>query len=59
MRASSIYIIGFDQNMDKVEKIDRVYFENNRIRDLKFDNENELFFILFESTPALGVLKIS
>ncbi len=59
LRASSIYIIGFDQNMDKVEKIDRVYFENNRIRDLKFDNENELFFILFESTPALGVLKIS
>ena len=59
LRASSIYIIELKSNMSEMVSIDRVYFENNRIRDLKYDKENEMFLILFESTPALGVLKLN
>ena len=30
---------------------------DHRIRDLKYDEINEVFYILFENIPAVGVLK--
>ena len=55
LRAQSIYILelskDFQLNGQKRIKL------NNRIRDLKYDKENDLFLIIFENTPALGVLK--
>lgn len=59
LRASSIYILEIDKSMKKIANTDRVYFETNRIRDLKYDSENNVFLILFENTPAIGVLKIN
>ena len=35
-----------------------LYFSQQRIRDIEYDYENKVFFILFENTPSIGVLKI-
>ena len=43
--------------MEKVLKTDRISFGDNRIRDLKYDADNEVFLIVFENTPAIGTLK--
>ena len=29
-----------------------------RIRDIEYDQENDLFFLMFEFTPSIGVLKL-
>ena len=46
-----------NDKLNKVEKEDRIYFGNERIRDLEYDSENEVFFIIDEITPSIGVLK--
>ena len=57
LRAASIYILEVDKDMEKILKTDRISFGDNRIRDLKYDNENQVFLIIFENTPAVGILK--
>lgn len=57
LRAESIYILNVLSG-SKVEMIERVNL-NNRVRDLKYDNENDLFFVILENTPSFGVLKFN
>lgn len=57
LRAESIYILKVLNN-SKVEIIERVNLKS-RIRDLKYDNENDLFFVILENTPSFGVLKFN
>jgi glucose/arabinose dehydrogenase len=57
LRAGSIYVYELNDKLNKVEKEDRIYFGNERIRDLEYDSENEVFFIIDEITPSIGVLK--
>ena len=57
LRAESIYILKILEN-SKVEMIERVNLKN-RIRDLKYDNENDLFFVILENTPSFGVVKFN
>ena len=59
LRAASIYILEIDDDMEKVLKTDRISFGDNRIRDLKYDADNEVFLIVFENTPAIGTLKFN
>jgi glucose/arabinose dehydrogenase len=59
LRAGSIYILNIDKNMKKILDTDRIFFKNKRIRDLKYDKKSKLFFILFENTPSVGVLKVN
>ena len=59
LRAGSIYILEIDTKFEKITQTDRIFFKNNRIRDLKYDKKNKIFFILFENTPSIGVLKIN
>lgn len=56
LRAESVYIIQLSKNL-QIEDSTRIKFDN-RIRDIKFDDENNLFLVIFENTPSLGVLKI-
>ena len=56
LRAGSIYLIKTDKEFNKVLNEDRIFFPQQRIRDLKYDEENHTFFLLFESVPSLGVL---
>jgi hypothetical protein len=55
LRAESIYVIE-DKNEKKLNVVDRIKFDN-RIRDLKFDKKEDIFYIIFENTPAVGILK--
>ena len=59
LRAGSIYIIQTDEEIKKIISEDRLYFKEQRIRDLKYDSDLNVFFILFEYTPSIGVLKYS
>lgn len=58
LRAGSIYMIDFSEDMKKVLQVNRFYFGNTRIRDLKYDKKTQRFFMVFENTPAIGVFKI-
>ena len=58
LRAGSIYIYKINDTFEKILEEDRIYFHSKRIRDIKYDAENKLFFIIFEFTPSIAVLKI-
>ncbi len=57
LRAASIYILELDDDIKKIKNLSRLYFGNTRVRDLKYDKETKFFFMIFENTPAIGVLK--
>ena len=59
LRAGSIYIFNFDNSLKKILKEDRLFFKEQRIRDLEYDPELGVFFVLFEYTPSIGILKYS
>lgn len=56
LRAGSIYVIQINENFNKIIDEDRIYFQQ-RIRDIEYDQENDLFFLIFENVPSIGVLK--
>ena len=58
LRAASIYVIKVNDEINKILDEDRIYFPEHRIRDIEYDNENDVFFILFEYTPSIGILKV-
>lgn len=58
LRAGSIYILKVNEKFDKILDEDRIHFLEQRIRDIEYDEENNLFFLLFETTPSIGVLKL-
>ena len=57
LRAGSIYIIDTDENLQKIESEDRLFFKEQRIRDIEYDKDLKVFFILFEITPSIGIVK--
>ena len=57
LRAGSIYIIETDKKFTKILNEDRLFFKEQRIRDLEFDEELNVFFVLFEYTPSIAVIK--
>jgi hypothetical protein len=59
LRAHSIYVLKVDKSFNKVLEVDRIYIPNNRIRDLKYDEENKNFLVILENVPALGVININ
>ena len=58
LRAGSIYIIETDNAVNKIINEDRLYFSERRIRDIKFDKEDKIFFLLFDNIPSMGTLKL-
>jgi len=58
LRAASIYIIKTNDEFNKIIDEDRIFFGQKRIRDIKYDEENKVFFLIFEFTPSIAVLKI-
>jgi glucose/arabinose dehydrogenase len=56
LRAGSVYIIEIDSKFSKIIEEDRVFFNEQRIRDIEFDEELGVFFLLFEKTPSIGIL---
>ena len=59
LRAASIYVVKVNNKFNKILDEDRIYFPDQRIRDIEYDEENNVLFLLFEFTPSIGVLKLS
>ena len=57
LRAESIYILELTKDYQITDQT-RINF-GSRIRDLKYDQENDIFLILLENIPAIGVLKFN
>ena len=51
LRASSIYLLSIDENFSQILNEDRIFFSNQRIRDIEYDENLNLIFIMFEVTP--------
>ena len=56
LRAGSIYVYELSKDLSKIVSEDRIFFGDQRIRDLDYDAENDLFFVLLEFTPSIGIL---
>ena len=59
LRAGSIYVIKINNKFNKILDEDRIYFSQKRIRDIEYDEENDVLFLMFEYTPSIGVLKLN
>ena len=49
------------RDFDKFDKIldeDRIYFLEQRIRDIEYDKVSDSFFLLFDPIPSIGILKL-
>jgi len=57
LRAASIYFLEVDKKFQEVKSLSRLYLDNTRIRDLKYDEKSESIFMILENTPAVGILK--
>ena len=57
LRAGSIYMIETDKSIKKILTEDRLFFKEQRIRDIEYDDELKLFLVLFEYTPSIGTIK--
>jgi hypothetical protein len=58
LRASSLYIIEIDNDLKNIFNKDRIFFSDQRIRDIAYDKESKAVFIIFEVTPSIGILKL-
>ena len=58
LRAGSIYVLEIDLKSEKILSEDRICFKNQGIRDLKYDEEKNLLFAIFELTPSIAVIKL-
>jgi hypothetical protein len=56
LRAMRILEYSFDTSNKKLKYEDQLQFDE-RIRDIAFDKKNNLYYIFFEDTPSLGILK--
>ena len=59
LRAGSIYVIKINDEFNKIIDEDRLFFPQRRIRDIEYDKENNVFFLIFEFTPSIGVLELN
>tara|TARA_Y100000590_G_scaffold440152_1_gene565202 strand:- start:656 stop:2014 length:1359 start_codon:yes stop_codon:yes gene_type:complete len=59
LRANSIYKIEINDQFNEIINEDRIYFSQRRIRDIEFDKENNVFLIMFELIPSIGILKLN
>ena len=59
LRATSLYVIKINDKFNKILDEDRIYFSQRRIRDIEYDNENKVFFLIFEYTPSIGILSLN
>lgn len=57
LRAESIYILELTKDYKIIDQT-RINV-GSRIRDLRYDKENDIFLILLENIPAIGVLKFN
>ena len=58
LRAGSIYLLQINERFSKIFNEDRIFFSDQRIRDLEYDENLNVIFLIFEVTPSIGVLSL-
>jgi hypothetical protein len=58
LRAGSIYLLKAKDDLSNIVAEDRIYFQNQRIRDIKYDKRNNALIMLFEMLPSIGIIKL-
>ncbi len=58
LRAASIYLLQINESFSKIFNEDRIFFSDQRIRDLEYDENLNVIFLIFEVTPSIGVLSL-
>ena len=58
LRAASIYLLKINEDFSKILDEDRIFFSDQRIRDIEYDEELNVIFLIFEVTPSIGVLSL-
>ena len=53
----SLHYFKLNQNKNNIEKIDSVIV-NERVRDIKFNNENNLIIMVLENSPSIGFISV-
>ena len=48
-----------DESFSKILNEDRIFFSNQRIRDIEYDKNLNVLFIIFEVTPSIGILSLN
>ena len=51
LRASSLYVIKTNNKITKILNEDRIYFNEKRIRDIKYDEDEDMLFLIFDNIP--------
>ena len=59
LRASSLYIIKVNNKITEIINEDRIYFGEKRIRDIKYDKDQDIIFLMFDNIPSFGTLKLN
>tara|TARA_Y100000590_G_scaffold461122_1_gene621997 strand:- start:104 stop:1474 length:1371 start_codon:yes stop_codon:yes gene_type:complete len=59
LRASSLYVIKTNNKITKILNEDRIYFNEKRIRDIKYDEDEDMLFLIFDNIPSFGTLKLN
>tara|TARA_Y100000816_G_C26104172_1_gene586134 strand:- start:1929 stop:3284 length:1356 start_codon:yes stop_codon:yes gene_type:complete len=58
LRAASIYLLQINESFSKILNEDRIFFSDQRIRDIEYDENLNVIFLIFEVTPSIGVLSL-
>ena len=59
LRAGSIFKLKVDNSFNNIISEDRIFFPEERIRDIKYDKETTSLFLIFERVPSFAVLKLN
>ena len=52
----TLYHLVFDDNFKNIVKENRIVI-NERIRDIDFDEQNKVVYLVLENSPAIAILK--
>ena len=55
LNGKTLYRVIFDHNLEKIISMEPIYI-GERIRDIEYDELNNVFLLILENTPSLGIL---
>jgi glucose/arabinose dehydrogenase len=58
LRASSIYLLTINDNFTKILNEDRIFFSDQRIRDIEYDYKLKKIIMIFETTPSIATIDL-
>ena len=54
----SLYLLNFNKSFEEIKQINRVKIDE-RIRDILYVKDKNLYLLILENSPSVGVLKFN